>query len=300
MVLKIVLALIVIFNGLYGIKFFMDYYKHKQEAKDEPGNPIFLAIYTCIAQVFGTFGISDFALGAIVYRKKNIVPDKNLPGTLNTACTIPVAVMALAYITAIECDITTLVVCIVCQAIGSYIGPRFVAKMPADRIRTFMGMGLVVACLMILAQKFNIIPQSGLSNGLEGIKLIIAALLVFVFGALNNVGIGSYAPVMATIYALGLNPAVAFPIMMGACTFSCSVGSMEFVKYGNYSRKVTMYSTIFGTLGVLFAVFVVKSLDTEMLKWVVAFVVGYTGLSMIIKEFKSKKIENDNSINMSN
>lgn len=289
MFLKIVLGLVVVFNGLYGIKFFMDYMKHRDEAKAEPGNPILLAIYTCIAQVLGTFGISDFALGTIVYRKFGIVPDKNLPGTLNTACTIPVAVMALAYISSIEVDILTLVVCIVAQATGSFLGPRFVAKMPADKIRTYMGTGLIVACLMILAQKFGVIPQTGVSNGLSGIKLVIAAVLVFIFGALNNVGIGSYAPVMATIYALGLNPAVAFPVMMGGSTFSCSVGSMEFVKYGNYSRKVTMYSSIFGTLGVLFAVYVVKSLDTEMLKWIVAFVVGYTGLTMLLNEMKAKK-----------
>lgn len=289
MVLKIVLGLIIVFNGLYAIKFVMDYFKYREEAKAEPGNPILLAIYTCIAQILGTFGISDFALGAIVYRKANIVPDRNLPGTLNTACTIPVAVMALAYISSIEVDILTLVVCIAAQATGSFIGPRFVAKMPAEKIRIYMGTGLMVACLMILAQKFGVIPQSGLSNGLSGMKLIVAAVLVFIFGALNNVGIGSYAPVMATIYALGLNPAVAFPVMMGACTFSCSVGSMEFVKYGNYSRKVTMYSSIFGTIGVLFAVYVVKSLNTEMLKWVVAFVVGYTGLTMVLSEIKARK-----------
>lgn len=289
MILKIVLGLIIVFNGLFAIRFFTDYFQHREEAKAEPGNPIFLAIYTCIAQVLGTFGISDFALGTIVYRKFGIVPDENLPGTLNTACTIPVAVMALSYISSIEVDILTLVVCIAAQATGSFLGPRFVAKMPAEKIRMYMGTGLIVACLMILAQKFGVIPQSGVSNGLTGIKLIIAAVLVFIFGALNNVGIGSYAPVMATIYTLGLNPAVAFPVMMGACTFSCSVGSMEFVKYGNYSRKVTMFSTIFGTLGVLFAVYVVKSLDTEMLKWVVAFVVGYTGLTMVLNEIKRRK-----------
>ena len=38
MFLKIVLGLVVVFNGLYGIKFFMDYMKHRDEAKAEPGN----------------------------------------------------------------------------------------------------------------------------------------------------------------------------------------------------------------------------------------------------------------------
>lgn len=49
-----------------------------------------------------------------------------LPGTLNTQCVVPVAVMALSYITAINVGIKTLAVCIICQIIGAYLGPRFV------------------------------------------------------------------------------------------------------------------------------------------------------------------------------
>lgn len=63
------------------------------------------------------------------------------------------------------------------------------------------------------------IPSGGTATELTGAKLIIAAILLFIYGALNNIGIGSYALTMATVYALGLNPAVSFPIMMGACTF---------------------------------------------------------------------------------
>lgn len=286
---KIVLVLIVLVNGIYAVRFFVDFFKHKKEAMSEPGNPILMALYTGVAQILGTFGISDFALGTIVYRKAKWVSDENLPGTLNTACTIPVAVMAIAYISAIAVDPITLVVCIVAQMVGAFIGPRIVAKLKASTIRTCMGIGLFVAGVFILAGKFGFIPQGGVDAGLSGAKLVLAAVLIFVYGALNNVGIGSYAPTMATIYALGLNPAVAFPVMMGACTFSVPTGSMEFVRIGNYSRKVTMFSTIFGVIGVLCAVYVVKSLPTAALLWVVAVVVFYTSITMIVSEIKAKK-----------
>ena len=121
------------------------------------------------------------------------------------------------------------------------------------------------------------IPAIGLAGG----KLALAVVLMVAYGALNNVGIGSYAPTMATVYALGLNPAVAFPVMMGACTFSVPVGASEFVRLGQYGRKITLFSSIFGIAGVLAAVFIVKSLNVSMLQWVVAAVVLYSGASLL-------------------
>jgi uncharacterized membrane protein YfcA len=281
---KIVLILIVIVNGLFAYKFARDFSAHKAEAWDEPGNNIFLAAWAAFCFFLSTFGVSDFALSTIVYRAKKFVTDKNLPGTLNTQCVIPVAVMALAYISSIAVEPVTLVACIVAQVIGAYIGPRFVVKLPAKTIREFISVGLILAALFILAGKFNWIPSGGSATGLNGVRLIIAVVTLFIYGALNNIGIGSYAPTMATIYALGLNPAVAFPIMMGACTFSVPVGSMEFIKYGAYGRKITLFTSTFGIIGVLIAAYIVKSLNMAMIQWVVAAVVLYTGLSMIIKE----------------
>jgi len=270
------------------IRFIQDLLKNKEKVKKEPGKPIFLAISSAIIFFLSTFGISDFAISAILYRKKKLVSDKKLPGTLNTQCVIPVAVMALAYISVIEVDLITLIVCIVAQIIGAYIGPRFVVKLEPKIIRKFISIGLLVATAFILAGKFNIIPSSGTATGLSGVKLVIAAILIFIYGALNNIGIGSYALTMATVYALGMNPAVAFPIMMGAATFSVPIGSMEFIKYGEYGRKITAFTSTFGVIGVLVAVYLVKILNVSALQWVIAAILLYSGLSMLINEIKSE------------
>ena len=95
---------------------------------------------------------------------------------------------------------------------------------------------------------------------------------------------------MATVYAFGLNPGVAFPIMMGACTFSVPVGSMQFIKFDSYSRKITLFTSIFGSIGVLFAAFIVKSMDVSMLQWLVAAVLIYSALSMIHDLKKASKV----------
>ena len=59
---KILLLLVVAVNGLYAVRFFTDFLKHKEEAWKEPGNNVFLAIWGAVCFFFSTFGISDFAL----------------------------------------------------------------------------------------------------------------------------------------------------------------------------------------------------------------------------------------------
>lgn len=288
-IVQVILILVVLVNGLFAIRFVLDVLQHKEELKEEPGNPVEMAIVSFFMFFLSTFGISDFAIGSSLYPKAKWVSDKKLPGTLNTECVIPVAVMALAYISSIEVGLLTLVTAIVCQVVGAYVSPRYVTKLPANQIKRFVAAGLFIAAGLILAGKFGIYPSGGELSSLEGGSLILFALLCMLFGALNNIGIGSYALTMATVYAMGLNPSIAFPIMMGACTFSVPIGSMQFIKLDSYSRKITLFTSTFGVLGVLVAAFVVKSLDVSALLWAVVVVVLYSAITMLKSSFNKEK-----------
>lgn len=285
-IVTIILILVIIVNGMFALVFVRDLIAHKGETMKEPGNPIALAISSFFIFLLSTFGISDFAIGAAIYPKAKWVSDKKLPGTLNTECVIPVAVMALAYITSVEVDLATLLLPIIAQVIGAYISPRFVVKLPIKTIKKFVATGLFIAAALILAGKVGLYPSGGDATGLTGIKLIALTVLSFVYGAVNNIGIGSYALTTATVYALGLSPLVAFPIMMGACTFSVPVGSMQFIKLDSYSRKITLFTATFGALGVLVAAFVVKSLDVSMLQWIVVVVILFSAIQMVMGVMK--------------
>lgn len=282
MVVKIILALVVLVNGAFAIVFLQDLLKHRKETFQEPGNPIAIAFSSIVIFFLSTFGISDFAISASLYPKTKWVSDKKLPGTMNTQCVIPVAVMALAYISTINVSLATLIIAIAAQVIGAYISPRFVANAPVKTIKKFVIAGLFIAAALIIAGKIGVYPTGGTATGLTGVKLVALGVLCFVFGALNNIGIGSYALTMATVYALGLNPTIAFPIMMGACTFSVPVGSMQFIKLDDYSRKLTLATSTFGVIGVLIAVFVVKSLNVSVLQWVVVAIIIYSAISMLL------------------
>lgn len=290
MIRNILLTLIILVNAYFIIYFVVDILKNKDSFKNDPADMKFLPFTSMLIFFLSTFGISDFAIGTVVYPKLNWVSIKKLPGTLNAECVVPVAVMALSYITSIDVGIKTLTVCIICQVIGAYIGPQFVVKLPDKTIKIFVGIGLLIASVLIFAGQMNWIPSNGTATELYGGKLLLAGILLFIYGALNNIGIGSYALTMVTVYLMGLNPIAAFPIMMGACTFSVPIGSVQFIKFGEYSRKITLFTSTFGVLGVLIAVFLVKSLNTYMLKWLVIIVLLYSAYSMLGSQLKKKEV----------
>lgn len=279
----ILLGLVVLINAYFAFVFVKDLINHRSEVLHEPANTLALPFSSAIIFFLSTVGVSDFAISTGLYPKLNWTTVKKLPGTLNTQCTIPVAVMALAYITKIEVSVTTLVVCIMSQMVGSYFGAKWAVKLPAEKLKISIGIGMIVAALIIIGGRFGLLPSGGAATELTGVRLVIAAIALAIFGALNNIGIGSYALTMITVYLLGLNPAVAFPIMMGAATFSVPVGSVQFVKSGEYSRKITLFTSTFGVLGVLCAVFIVSSLDVTILQWIVSAILIYSAYGMLKK-----------------
>jgi uncharacterized membrane protein YfcA len=111
--------------------------------------------------------------------------------------------------------------------------------------------------------------------------LIIAVIANFFLGALMTVGIGLYAPCMALVFALGMSPQVAFPIMMGSCAFLMPPASVRFIWAGAYNRKATIAMAIPGVVAVFIAAFIVKSLPLEVLRWVVIVVILYTSVVML-------------------
>jgi uncharacterized membrane protein YfcA len=99
---------------------------------------------------------------------------------------------------------------------------------------------------------------------------------------LMTIGIGLYAPCMLLVSMLGMNPAAAFPVMMGSCAFLMPVASGNFIKLRSYDVKASMGLLLGGIPGVLIAAYVVKSIPTLWLKWLVMAVVVYTAITLLL------------------
>ena len=277
----LLLVLIALFSICYGIFLVRDVWRHRSDLKCTKGRAAFLAGFSTVVQFFATFGVSDFAVNTFVFRKLKLVSDEKLPGTLNTACCIPVAAMVLCYITTVSVELPTLLSCIAAQTIGTLIGVKFVVNLPINRVRLLMGASLIGSGGFMLLGKLGVIPQTGSATGLPLPNLIAACLLLALYGALNAVGFGSTAPSLATLYSLGLDPLSAFPVVMGAAAFATTAGGIKFIRSGLYERKVTVASSVFGVVGVFIAVKIVKNLNVNVLQWAVAILIVYSGYTFL-------------------
>jgi uncharacterized membrane protein YfcA len=86
---------------------------------------------------------------------------------------------------------------------------------------------------------------------------------------------------MIMISLLGMNPAVAFPIMMGSCAFLMPVGSIRFLRADAYALRPALGLVLGGIPAVLVAAFIVGSLPIDYVRWLVVVVVTYTAISML-------------------
>ncbi len=287
---SIILGTLIVFSIVYISYFLIDFFRYQKttESAEENaiGSPIIYASSSAVINFFDTLGIGSFAVATAFYRHFKLVRDKFLPGTMNAAFVIPIVFQALVFINEVEVEIITLVSMLVSATVGATIGAGIVAKLEENKIRFYMSMALGVVVLLMLAGKFGIIPAGGESVGLTGWKLVVGIVGNFTLGVLMTIGIGLYAPCLALVYALGMSPLVAFPIMMGSCAFLMIPASMKFIKEGAYNRKATFWSILGGIVGVFIAVTFVKSLPLDLLLWLVILVVTYTSVKMFLDSRK--------------
>ena len=261
-----------------------DFIRHKNSL--ENSNWVKTAIIGFIVDFFDVLGIGAFAPQTALLKFTKQTEDRVMPGTLNVANTIPALIEGIIFIKIIEVDPLTLVLMLLAAIIGGVIGAGFVSKLPEKTVRVVMGIALLVTAFFMLANNLEWIQGGGDKIGLSGGKLIITLVVNCILGALNTAGIGLFAPCMALVFALGMSPKVAFPIMMGSCAFLMPVASAKFIKEGAYNRKASISMTIAGSIAVIIAAFLVKSLPLEVLRWVVIGVVIYTSMVMLRAAFK--------------
>src|SRR5713101_6071244 len=205
-----------------------------------------------VTNFFDTLGIGSFAPTTAAFRARRLVADELIPGTLNVGHTLPTAVQAVIFVTAIRVDVLTLVLLIGASVLGAWIGAGIVSAWQRRKIQRGMAIALLVA----------------------------GALGNFVLGALMTLGIGLYAPCMAMVSLFGMNPRTAFPIMMGSCAFLMPVASARFLQTGRYDRSSALGLAIGGVPAVLLAAFVVKSLPLDAVRVLVVGVITYTAARM--------------------
>ena len=250
-----------------------------------------------VTNFFDTLGIGSFATTTAIFRLRKMVPDRLIPGTLNVGHTIPTIAQAFIYTSVIPVDVLTLFAMITAAILGSWLGAGVVCSWSKQRVQFGMGAALLVAATLLLITQVQtmtgsrILPLGGDALGVRGTLLVIAIAGNFLLGALMTLGIGLYAPCMILVSLLGMNPTAAFPIMMGSCAFLMPVGSLRFIRERGYSLRNALGLAIGGLPGVLVAAYIVKSLNLDIVRWLVILVVLYTAVTMLIASSSERETD---------
>lgn len=248
--------------------------------------PSFSALATgFVTNFLDTLGIGSFAPTTAIFKFRRIVPDEVIPGTLNAGHTLPVVFQAFIYIVVIQVDITTMALMISSASLGGWFGAGLAAKFSRRTVQLCMGGTLLVAAVALVMRQFDLFPAGGDALGLQGWRLGIGVIGNFLFGAVSTLGVGFYAPCMTLVSLLGMNPAAAFPIMMGSGAFLMPLASIRFIWRKAYFAPAAAGLALGGLVGVPLAAFVVKSLRLSELRWLVIVVVLYAAVLMLRSAF---------------
>lgn len=271
----------------------IDIWKHRDELKGKD-KYLGLAITSIITEFFDMLGIGSYGPQTAAYKTFHLVDDLYIPGTLNTCALTITTAGTLLFINTIDMDIWTLIAMVVASTIGSAIGSKFVCKLNVQGIRWGMGIALLVVAIVFASGQLGLLPtEGGEATGLYGWKLVVACVVVCILGALMCLGIGCYAPTMATICLLGMNPVIAYPVMYGTCMFLIPVAAFRFIKEGRYSRKQALTCNTIGLIGTFSAFFLVVSIPIYWIKWLITAVLVYTSYTMFRDAKKAKQVAGD-------
>ena len=227
-----------------------------------------------------TLGIGSFATTTTALKLGKLVKDEDIPGTLNTGHALPTLLEAVLYITVIRVELVTLVSMLAGGAIGAWFGAGIVSRLPRRKIQLGMAVALLVTAVFITLRQLQFFPPGGEALALSGVALLLGVSANLVLGALATLGIGNYAPSMAVVSLLGMNPTAAFPIMMGSAALILPAAAVRFVRSGRYDKPTAIAMTLGGIPGVLVAAFIVKSLSLDAVRWLVVGVLLYTSVLM--------------------
>ena len=285
-IIQIIKIVCVLFMIYLGIRQVVDFVKNHEKISAK-----LVAFFHGLGFVlcfFDVLGIGFFAPSIAIFHLTKTVDDKQIPGTLNMGAAFTMFLETFLFLGAVDVDPVTLILPQIATLIGAFFGARVNEKINVNALRAIIGAGLGVAALLLLGSKFGLLPSGGEAMGLTGIKLIAITLFAGLFGFLMPLTIGHYAPMMAIVSLLGMSPLAAFPIMMPMGAIATMQGALRAFKNGLFNRQAAFGLVLSGSIGILFAVYVVKSLPLEALRWLVICVLIYTSITMIIQASKAK------------
>ena len=236
-----------------------------------------------VTNFFDTLGIGSFAPTIAWFRFRRMVPDHLMPLTMFIGYTIPAILQGIIFLVLLGVRVDPLLLfgCIVAIVAGGYMGVPIAARAPVRLIQAIVGVALLIAALFYCLGNLGLMPAGGTANTLPPVLAIVAIAANFMFGILLSFGVGNYAPTLAMLSLMGMDPRLAFPIMAAGAGFSGVAAGVQCVRTVKLDWRIVLGLTIGAIPTVLIAAFIVKEMDLVMLRWLVVVVVTYAGLTLL-------------------
>ena len=236
-----------------------------------------------IANFLDTLGIGSFAPTMAWFRFRKSVPDRSIPSTLINGYILPSLLQAVIFliILGVRVDPWLMLGCIITMVIGGILGVSVAARAPIAIVQTVVGLALLIAAFFYSLSNLGLMPVGGTATSLPLGLALVAIAAHFLLGILFNFGVGNYAPTLAMLSLMGMDPRLAFPIMASGAGFAGTAAAVRSLRVIKIDYRLVLGMTLGSIPAVLVAAFVVKEMPLEMLRWLVVAVVTYAGVTLL-------------------
>ncbi|OYQ27699.1 hypothetical protein CHU93_10585 [Sandarakinorhabdus cyanobacteriorum] len=236
-----------------------------------------------VVNFLDTLGIGSMAPTMAWFKFRRMVPDHLIPQTMIAGLTLPTMVESVIFLILLGVNVDPLLLLgsVVTLLAGGLVGVRLVSRARPWVVQAWVAVALLLAALFYILSILDLMPAGGTANALSPGLTAVAIAASFGFGVLLNFGVGNYAPTLALLSLMGLDPRLCFPIMATGASVAGTVMSASHLTADRVDVRIPLAMVLGGIPAVLVAALVVKSLPLTALKWMVSLVILYTAVVML-------------------
>lgn len=250
-----------------------------------------------VTNFFDTLGIGSFAPTIAWFRFRHLVEDRLIPLTMLVGYTIPSILQGVIFLILLgmKVDPWLLLACMIAMVAGGFAGVPIAARSPIRLVQGIVGAALLIAAFFYSLSNLGWMPAGGTAATLPLSLSVITVAAHFGLGVLLSFGVGNYAPTLAMLSLMGMDPRLAFPIMAAAAGFAGTAASARCIRSVNLDLRLVLGLAIGAIPAVLVAAFIVKEMPLTMLRWLVVVVVTYAGVTLLVTASRRAKLVPDNA-----
>jgi len=255
------------------------------------------AVVGFVVNFLDTLGIGSLAPTMAWLKMRRVVPDALIPPTMIAGLTLPVLAQGLIFLSLLGVALDPLLLfgCIAAVLAGALVGLRLITRARAWVVQAAAAAALLAAAAFYILSILDLMPVGGTASQLPPGLTIVAIAANFIFGILLNFGVGNYAPTMALLSLMGLDPRLCFPIMAAGGALAAATISAGHLKDNRIDMRIAGAMVLTGVPAVLVAALLVKSLPLTTLKWLVTAVILYTAVTMLRSAWATRRAEAENA-----